>query len=178
MRTKLSGMTLIELLAAMAIAAAVMAAALTVTAGLSKADLRARAGDGHEALRAGLRNILTVDLTHAQWFRNTANGFELRTLAALEGQGAELRHLDTTVAYAVRPINGVQWLIRLQRITGGTLQITAMSPAITSVEIKVPIDLATPADPNGWRATPSLLAVVVRSGGEGEPVQALTFQTR
>lgn len=37
MRTKHSGMTLIELLAAMAIAAAVMAAALTVTAGLSKA---------------------------------------------------------------------------------------------------------------------------------------------
>jgi len=106
-------LTLVELIVALAIAAAVTAAALRVTVGLSRSSRRIASQDALE-LTDGLSKVLATDLGHADRYRATREGFELDSAASIDPKTHELRHGRCKVAYQIARIDQRACLLRKQ----------------------------------------------------------------
>lgn len=106
------GLTLIELIVALALAATLAVGALTVTVNLRRSQMRwsRSGGDG----RSALRELLAADLLHADAARRIAGGFELRCRAALDPRTMKIHHLPAVIKYSVREVDGKYWLLRSQ----------------------------------------------------------------
>ncbi len=106
-------LTLVELMAALAIASMLMVAAMRATVGISRSQrLIHRQTD--PAVRTGIEDLLRVDLLHAQRYRRTSEGFEMQTTASLNPRTYELEHIRSTVTYEVKRIATRSVLVRRQ----------------------------------------------------------------
>ena len=106
--------TILELLAATALTALLMAAVLHVVGaiGASRAALARHAGAG--AWQADLLNLVRRDMTNASKVTLRADGMALTGRAALDAGTLELRHEPVTVVYGLSVIDGRSWLVRRQ----------------------------------------------------------------
>jgi prepilin-type N-terminal cleavage/methylation domain-containing protein len=115
MRRRNQALTLIELVAALAIVAMLMAAAVSVVAGLSRAERRDQARYESDYLAEPLARLLTGDLLQATQFEKTKEGYRLRTADCIDGRTLERKHLPCRVEYRVQRIGPRRWLVRDQQ---------------------------------------------------------------
>jgi len=108
------GLTLVELLVAIAIAGMLMAAAMAAVTSMAQADKISQRTESVANPIGDIKNLLSADIANARGYRPTAKGFEMQTLCSIDGRYMELRHLPCTVAYEVQEIAGQKWLIRIQ----------------------------------------------------------------
>jgi hypothetical protein len=106
--------TILELLAATALTALLMAAVLHVVGaiGASRATLARHSDAG--AWRSDLLDLVRRDMTNASKVTFRADGMTLTGRAALEAGTLELRHEPVTVVYGLSVIDGRAWLVRRQ----------------------------------------------------------------
>jgi prepilin-type N-terminal cleavage/methylation domain-containing protein len=181
--TRRTGLTLIELLAAMAIMTLLLGATLTVIGAIGRAERHdARR---HEA-RFGperLREILTIDIEHARRCRVDGSGVELQTLARLRSDDLELEHVPATVQYEIALVGETHWLIRVQRdaaTDAGHSQGThreLLCPGVRSIALRSAG--STKALPAGrWRSVPRAVTVTVEFEDDATEPAEFTFRVR
>jgi type II secretory pathway component PulJ len=107
--------TILELLAATALTALLMAAVLHVVGaiGASRATL-ARQTEAGAAWRADLLDLLRRDMTNASKVSFRPDGMMLTGHGALDAGTLEFRHEPVTVVYGLSMIDGRSWLVRRQ----------------------------------------------------------------
>ena len=171
-----SGMTLVELLAALAIASVVLVAALTVTATLTRAEAAAKQGSERSSILEGLRRVLAMDLAHAERSRSDKTGFSLQTHAALDG-ALEVTHVPAEVAYRVVDTGGRRWLVRSQQALGGKQQSELLAANVEGIELLTGITSANVSD-SSWRPLPANRPLMVAISRSGSGLETFRFVGR
>jgi hypothetical protein len=122
--------TILELLAATALTALLMAAVLHVVGaiGASRAVLARHADAG--AWRADLLDLVRRDMTNASKVTFRDDGLILSGRAALDAGTLELRHEPVTVVYGLSLIDGRSWLVRRQSPREGLSHAAAWAELI------------------------------------------------
>jgi len=176
------GLTLIELLAALAIVAMLTSACLAVVCRLNAARGRLdsrQAGAGE--LPDRLVELLRVDIIHARQYRLVPGGFEFAGLSAIEPGSMNRRHLPAEVNYQVVTLAGDCWLVRTQKTIGrpawselvcrGVGEITLLD-ATEEAEQEESIEEAGQLEVDKYVDVPAALeARIVSAGAEGnQPV--------
>jgi len=135
---KRAGLTLIELVAAIAITGMLMTGALVAVGNLARSEKRIEAAEPAASRLAGLDVILTADLLHASEYSVDAKGqwLEIRTQASLAASDMELEHLKSEVRYEVRRIDGRCWLVRRQQTGIDQPLAELVCPDIESISIQ------------------------------------------
>ncbi len=110
-----AGLTLVELLASLVIAAMLMAAALGATVSLARSELAVRRqAAGPEPLRPALEDLVGSDLLHAHHYREARDGFAVETDVRLAAGTLRLEHVPAVVTYQVRKVGEQSCLLRTQ----------------------------------------------------------------
>ena len=187
--TRRTGLTLIELLATLAIATLLLGATLVVLAAMGRAE-RADIGR-HETAFAPerLREILTIDLEHARRCRVDAGGVTLQTLARLRRTDLELEHVPTTVRYEVRRVGQESWLVRVQDdfIAGAgddpggrEVRRELVCSGVGGIALRSAGEGAgaKPMPPGRWRSVPRAVTVVVEFTDAARAPAEFTFRVR
>lgn len=112
------GMTLVELLLAMAILAVLLGAAARVLHALHTSSQIVVSEGLQEDQRAGLRNFLKMDCAHAESLQAMPAGISITSQAYLEETTHQVKHLPATITYEILSIDGRHWLLRRQRPAG------------------------------------------------------------
>ena len=152
------GMTLVELLAAMAIASMLCASAVAVATQASRSSILPQQAHEESSLHDQLKALLEADLTHAVKCRTTETGFVLQTYSALDGDSLELSHLPSVVAYEVRKAQPRNVLVRTQQTAYGQ----KVCQLVCSCVAAVGLEGAGEAGPDGWRDAPVAVTVVLK----------------
>lgn len=114
MRQK-TGLTLTEMLLALAIASLLLAATLRVITAASRSSDMSRTVDEHPPWQSQLKRLLEMDILHADSYRQTSNSIEMKLRSSLDKNTLGLKHQSSIVAYRAEEIDGRNWLIRTQR---------------------------------------------------------------
>lgn len=171
------GLTLIELMATVAITGILVAAALGVATRLSRAE--AINERSHEASlpQVHLKNLLASDIIHARFYRKTSNGVEFQLRARLDVKTLEMQHLRSTVGYEIRQIASRRWLLRVQKVPDRQDHTELVCPDVYAVSLGTIKDDRTTAS-DDWKPVPEVLTVRVEfSEADRKPV-AFKFYTR
>jgi len=115
MTTRQLGLTLTEMLLALAIASLLLVTTLRVITAASRSSAASRAADEHAPSRTQLKILLRMDILHADSYRQTTDGIEMKLRSSLDKKTLGLKHEPSIVAYRVLKIDGRNWLIRTQR---------------------------------------------------------------
>ena len=159
------GLTLVELLAATAIAALVLSAVMGVLANLSRVEAVGARVSREASLEERLQELLARDVELADGCRATSTGLSLRGRSALDPGTLEVRHLASVVSYEVRRLAGKDWLVRVQDAAGRPRLTELVCPGVRSVSLN-----ASAAGPGKWQPVPGRLVVAAAFEGR-EPVQ-------
>jgi prepilin-type N-terminal cleavage/methylation domain-containing protein len=158
-----SGLTLIELVAAVTITALLMTGAMTAVRALARSEKLRQGQEGTPREWGSLEDLLRADILHAEKFRKAAKGqwLAFQTRSSLEDKALELEHLRCWVRYEVRTIDSRPWLVRTQA-TGIRKPWTELVHAdIASIDLKdADAKQAPPAADWGqapWRAVVTIL---------------------
>ncbi len=173
-----TGLTLIELMAALAIAAILAVGVLAVTAGLSRADSIARRMDARTDLRQRLGTMLSADLAHARRYRPIGQGFQLGAGVLLDGGTMELRHGPSTIIYLPRRVGDGSWLARVQRSPNQRDWTELAARGVIAAELKPVAGKEAEADKDGWRPMPAEVSVEVRFDDPAHPAEVFAIRVR
>ena len=161
---KRTGMTLLEITAALAILAMVASAALSVCSNLLRSQ-RVREPQTQAAkLHQGLTDLLREDLLHADGWRGTANGFAIQTHASLDGGSLERSHMPSEVVYQCLEIEGNWWLMRLQR-SGRSTHTELVCQGVSGIDI---VGQRQSAAAGQWLAVPDCVKVQVQLASQDQ----------
>lgn len=108
------GFTLVELLAATALAAALMAGVLAVTASLGRGEKTRGAHDPRPAWRDEAAEMLAWDLRNAEDVRWGKDRLELRGYGSLDPATLVATQRSVRVTYSLRRVGEAWWLYRAQ----------------------------------------------------------------
>jgi prepilin-type N-terminal cleavage/methylation domain-containing protein len=155
------GLTLVELVVAMAIMGLIASATLGVVSRLAKAS-SAQAANPHDAsvFEASLRSLLESDVTHASWYRLKDSGLDLQTRSGLESGTLELNHEQRLVRYEIRQVNSTGWLTRREQRSDGKTFVEVVCPAATAILLRSSGDDKSPP-PATWTPLPSAAEVLL-----------------
>lgn len=155
MRLRPTGLTLVEMVVALAIAAVLLAGTLTVTARLPRSQGRLHQRTERSSVTEALSRLLNLDVLQADQVRLLPNRVELRTHATLSPAG-EVRHVPGFVAYSLRDVSGRTWLVRRQQCADGKTSTALVCSEVTGVEMPLPATAdSQPADAaEAWRNLP------------------------
>jgi len=171
------GLTLVELLATLAITGLLVAGSLRAVGSLGRSDRAGRSRYEDASRRAALERILEMDLTHARRFRATKTGFELQTWFALAGETLSAAHVPVRVAYEIETIHDRPWLQRRQTGSGsGPGAAELLLPDVVSIVLQTD----TPSrrgSRDAWTGLSSTVIVEVRFDEDNQAVQTCTFLT-
>jgi type II secretory pathway pseudopilin PulG len=167
-------MTLIELLAAMAIAGFVAAATLGVVGGMSRRAAGEKSAGEASLLRDRLRKALRADIIHAVRYRNEASGLRLRTRASLDGRTLRLEHIPTQVAYEVRKTHSGPVLLRRQMDADGSGFAELVCVGAEAISLR-PAGSGIPLRSSDWKALPRSVVVRVEFRDERQEACELVF---
>lgn len=131
-----AGLTLIELLASLAIVSVVAVASLSVATRLAKSAAHDRTASRYERTAAALSRLIELDLAHAEGYRITDEGIELAARAALDPATRAVDHVPARVTYAVRLVAETPWLVRIQRIGSGEPTAEPVCSGVTALSIR------------------------------------------
>ncbi len=175
---KLTGMTLIEVLAALAIVSMLTVAALRVATRLSRTGAFIRRRGEASALEIGLENLLASDILHADRYVNTRGGLSLETHASLEAATLEVRHIPGRVTYEVRTIDGRMWLVRVQQVGNGPQHAELICAGVSGVNLIGGGKRSFAGGRAAWRAAPSPTMVRVQFADPARPELRLQFRRK
>ncbi len=173
-KSRPSGLTLVELLAALAVSALLASAALAVVVALPRSKAAARGLEERASQGVSWSSLLAADISHARLCRVVPGGFEVRVHSALDPRTLEICHLDATVAWRVRCIKGTPWLVRTQRSTDGRSFSDLVAPGVSAINVAAAKGDAPP-DAEGWRVIPEALAVTARFETPGSVPAVFTY---
>lgn len=162
------GLTLVEMLASLAIVAMLMVTALAVTTSVARSRLTLRAGDGAGAtLRRGAAALLETDLVHASHWRETTDGFALQTLVCLSARTMALQHVPSVVTYRVVETDAGRCLVRVQETSPEPPQTELVAVAVQGLTLEP----GRQVRPNryGWRPLAGGCTATLTVGGPGIP---------
>jgi hypothetical protein len=167
-----SGLTLVELLATLAVTALVMVAVIPVTVNLARAQAIGGRSLRDQQLRAALHRLLEADVAQAEAYRPGADGAEFQLLFALvRREGLDAQHLPATAAYRVRRVAARGWLVRAQQSPlGGSLE-ELVCPDVREFTL-TPADSDASDAPVGseeWVRLPRAMWARVAFDGAGRP---------
>lgn len=109
---KTSGMTLVEILVAMAILALLMAATMRIMVHLPQNSDALAQKLAQRQWQTAVCALIEQDLWHASQCIPTAKGLQLETGVSIDPESLRFSHLPTTVEYACTMRNGESWLYR------------------------------------------------------------------
>lgn len=112
------GLTLIEMIATLAIAGMVTAASLALTANLLGRQKAAGGIAAKDATEERLRHLLSLDMAHATRCRAVEGGLKLRTRTAVRPGTMATEHLPVEVCYEAGAAGNESWLVRSQYASG------------------------------------------------------------
>ena len=184
------GLTLVELLAALAVTALLATATLAIVSRMGRAHRSAVLADVPDGTHSAAGELLAADVALARRYRNTETGFELQTYASLQRESYEGEHLPVTVSYEVpRPESADRIdadsgrrsvLVRRQVSCPGLAGATrAGLRGLVAVDVDR-VRIGKPGKPNRpgasgrretgeWKALPETVTVRIRRhGAEGE----------
>lgn len=157
---KPSGLTLIELIAALAIVSLLMAVALRVATQLARRQDALQRPGGGSGLRERLGAVLEADFVHARRYRSGPSGLAVMTQASLDGRTMAMEHLPTEVTYLVRKIGSISWLLRRQKLPRGGSFTEAVCSGVRDIRI-ASADGARAPSPDQWKMLPAAVNVTV-----------------
>ncbi len=111
---KISAFTLVEVLLAITIMAALMAATVRIMYVLRNSAAAIEKRDIYLKFDSRLKALLDMDMAHALSVEKADDGFAITSLASLDKQTMDLRHIPSAIAYEIITIDGRKWLIRSQ----------------------------------------------------------------
>jgi prepilin-type N-terminal cleavage/methylation domain-containing protein len=150
------GLTLVELMVALAISTMIAAAALAVAANLPR-TLAAQQRQGEPDLRAErLRALLDNDLAHSYRFRVTPAGVELEADVLLDARTLAPEHVKSILTYEVRTIGETPWLVRTQRAPEGKRTAELVCGRVHSLSV-APLGQVHAPDKDGWTDLPEAM---------------------
>ena len=172
------GLTLIELMVALAIAALLTTAVLGVTGRLLRAEVLNRRAAAGLSRTSGLEYLLEMDLLHAQRFRCRDNGFELQSVAALRAEDLETAHLGSLVRYEVREIAGRSWLVRTQQSVAAGDFTRLVCSGVKAVSLRPAKGERAVRSSRRWRPVPERVIVTATFADGDRRELSLCFYTR
>ena len=131
-RRAMRGLTLVEMMATLAIVSVLTAASLRVAAQLSKRGRAVETGHATSSLNTTLENLLAIDMAHADSYDASTEQTVLKTRSSLDTDTLEIRHIPAVVKYEIRPIAGRNWLVRTQQIGDGPVMATLVCDGVKS----------------------------------------------
>lgn len=174
-RTARAGLTLVELMVALAISAMLAGAMLGLVAQLSRGLRTARAAGQDRLRHQGLRRLLETDLASATAYRMGTDRLELRTLVSIDPPSQQLRHLPVEVVWRIDRsdadrLDDPGLLLRVEAVGGTTTKRTRLvGPDVQRIDLR-------PAGSNqpgrgDWSALPEEAIVTVELAGSETPLQ-------
>ena len=160
---KNKALTLVEMLAAIAIVGLLSAAALRVTGNLARTGRNVQTRADDNALTAGLENLLAGDVTGALKYRKASEGLELKTMCILDDKDLEIRHLPATVSYRVQKVGDDNWLIRTQYIEGRRKTARLVCKGVSKVSLVATVGSAGRS--GKWKSMPPQLEIALETSG-------------
>ncbi len=179
MRTPLRqpGLTLVELLAALAVTGMIVAVIATTLLYLPRAQRAALAQQEQSALAAPLRQVIETDLQHGTKYRPVRGGFEIVTGCTLGGAPPELQHRRSVVRYTVTVVAGTPWLVRTQQPADGRGRRDLLGREVRSIALE-PLTKLEPPDREGWLALPAGVRIAMEIAPEQGGPLAFTVLPR
>jgi prepilin-type N-terminal cleavage/methylation domain-containing protein len=155
MRRPVTGLTLVEMVVALAIAAVLLAGTLTVTAHLPRSQGRLHQRSERSNVTEAVARLFDLDVLQADQVRLTPNSVELRTHATLSPAG-EVRHVPGFVTYGLRSVSGRTWLYRRQQCADGKVSTALVCSGVMALAMPLPPTAdSQPAEAaEGWRNLP------------------------
>ena len=169
--SKVKGLTLIELLAALTIASALAIASLRVATRLTSERRIHQSSQRASSLEAGLRQALVADVVHARRYRNSANGLALQTQSRLDPKTLAVEHFPVRVQYQVRRIGRRSWLLRTQHLAAGGSSTQVVCEGVTRIQLRS-------GGKYEWKAMPAAANVAIEFAGTGRNSTEFTFHTK
>lgn len=123
------GLTMVELMAALAITAILTVTSLGIISNLWRQQKVHRSHQEDFQTRQALQRLLELDLKNAYRFRAIEDGLELKTRSVLDG-GMNLRNQEGLVAYRILHIGSDSWLVRTQ---SGSSQAATCEPVCRGI---------------------------------------------
>lgn len=153
-----AALTLVEVVAALAVTALLAAGAATATRALVRTRSAVVEPARRDRLAGDLRRLLELDLANARRYRCRDSALELEGLTALEGDRLRLAHRPATVAY--RPVleQDAWYLVRVQRTGSGEPTAGLVLRGARSIELRMACQKEQPRD---WQVLPDAAAVRV-----------------
>jgi prepilin-type N-terminal cleavage/methylation domain-containing protein len=158
-------LTLVELLAGLAIAGLLAVAALAVTTTLARTEAIGRHRHAATERRAALGRLLRADLLNATRFRETSRGFRVETAWSLASDDLAPAHLPAVVSYEVDQVGGRPCLLRRQRSEFQPPVAELVAADVRQIGIE-PVGSQPKALGGGWRTVEEAVAVTVEWGTE------------
>lgn len=156
-------LTLLEVLLALAIAALLAVAAMSVVGATLRADRIAQAAFENAGEDSALEGLLSRDLLHGVRWRQVGEGVVVETGWALDPADLSGRHVGSTVSYSTRTVAGRPWLVRTQRTDDGECLDELAAPDVQQLSIVAEGRAAT--GPEGWKGVSNILTVrIVKAG--------------
>jgi len=180
MTSSRKGLTLIELMATVAIVSLLTGAALTALTRASASANRQIALGEHKWLPDRLQQVFEADLMHAGECRTTEQGFALRTLAALRPDSMKLEHLPVEVEYRVQRLAGRSCLVRIQRSedTGVAKNLGELvGVGVAGVTLET-LSLQPPDEEAAWQKMTGTVLVAASFEDEDIPEAVYTYTFR
>lgn len=155
------GMTLIELLVALAIVALVTAGVLGVVTNLSRGQGNRRQELLASRMENGLEKLLRIDFQHATKLQRQGNGFLLTSDAGLAEDTRELEHLPCEIRYEIKTIAERNWLLRYQKHTTSQQEdesVEAVCADVKEIQIEIPEEVETNQQMK-WETVPKTFVI-------------------
>ena len=165
-RTK-KALTLVELLATLAITSLLLTAALRVSTHLARAEVLSRHARKDRWSEARLRDLVTRDVAGAAAYQEGRDGLVLWTTACLDSKTLELEHLPAKVTYGVRAVGGRPWLVRRQESEWHPPLTELVGRGVRAVRLRAKDEDAPSAGER--KALPVAVKVTVTFDEEGRP---------
>ena len=169
------GLTIIELMATLAITGMLVAAALSVVAGMSRSEATDRTAHESSLLEAHLRELLATDVLHCGRYQKTRIGLELQGHAWLDVKTLRLEHLPSTVSYEVRQTGQGNWLVRTQESGSRGEWSELVCSGVSRIDLR-PVGPAPDRTAGPWKIMPE--AAIVAVTFEDPDVRAMEFTFR
>ncbi len=145
---QLPGLTLVEILLALAITGLLLAAALQVTTSAAR-NTPENYDDNDPSARTQLRRLLRNDILHADRYRQIRDGVEMQLHSCLDKDSLAMKHLPSTVLYETHKIGDKFWLIRTQS-RGGDIWSELVASDIRIIIPDVPDIPEQLLNPDSW----------------------------
>ena len=167
-------LTLIELLAALAIVSVLTAGAFRVTGQLSRSGKVIQARQDSSTLETGLKNLLAADVHHADRYKSDVSKLSFEMHASLDAKTLEIRHIPSNVTYEIRSFEGRNWLVRTQKLTNLPLHTELVCPDVSKIVLKDSGGRSSTR--RGWKAMPDKTTIEIHFENSHRP--ELRFQYR